>query len=42
MRQLEPDPHDPTPGLAGSAGTQGLTLVHFSAQSEPFLTQNNP
>jgi len=21
---------------------QGLTLVHFSAQSEPFLTQNAP
>ena len=21
---------------------QGLTLVHFSAQSEPFLTQNTP
>ena len=21
---------------------QGLTLVHFSAQPEPFLTQNSP
>ena len=24
------------------AGGQGLTLVHFSAQPEPFLTQNTP
>jgi hypothetical protein len=24
------------------AGRQGLTLVHFSAQPEPFLTQNTP
>jgi hypothetical protein len=28
---------DDLPGLG-----QGLTLVHFSAQSEPFLTQNTP
>jgi hypothetical protein len=25
---------------AGAASGQGLTLVHFSAQLEPFLTQN--
>jgi hypothetical protein len=24
------------------AASQGLTLVHFSAQPEPFLTQNTP
>jgi len=24
----------------GSTAKQGLTLVHFSAQPEPFLTQN--
>ena len=32
------------PGSAGSgAGAgQGLTLVHFSAQPEPFLTQSTP
>ena len=24
------------------AGRQGLTLVNFSAQPEPFLTQNTP
>jgi hypothetical protein len=28
-------------GLAG-AGLQGLTLVHFSAQPEPFLTLKYP
>ena len=27
---------------AASATVQGLTLVHFSAQPEPFLTQNTP
>ena len=26
----------------GEAGEQGLTLVHFSAQPEAFLTQNTP
>jgi hypothetical protein len=25
-----------------STSWQGLTLVHFSAQPEPFLTQNTP
>ena len=25
-----------------NAARQGLTLVHFSAQPEPFLTQNTP
>jgi len=25
-----------------TASWQGLTLVHFSAQPEPFLTQNTP
>jgi hypothetical protein len=25
-----------------AAGGQGLTLVHFSPQLEPFLTQNGP
>jgi len=25
-----------------AASSQGLTLVHFSAQLEPFLTQNAP
>ena len=25
-----------------SSSHQGLTLVHFSAQPEPFLTQNTP
>jgi hypothetical protein len=28
------------PGAEGGALGQGLTLVHFSAQPEPFLTQN--
>jgi len=28
--------------LGRDAGVQGLTLVHFSAQPEPFLTQNTP
>jgi hypothetical protein len=27
---------------SASASAQGLTLVHFSAQPEPFLTQNPP
>jgi len=27
---------------AAAAAAQGLTLVHFSAQPEPFLTQNTP
>jgi len=37
-----------TAGGSGRAGSaegdqrQGLTLVHFSAQPEPFLTQNTP
>jgi len=26
----------------GGGGGQGLTLVHFSAQPEPILTQNTP
>jgi imidazole glycerol phosphate synthase subunit HisF len=26
----------------GQGNGQGLTLVHFSAQLEPFLTQNTP
>jgi hypothetical protein len=26
----------------GWRGRQGLTLVHFSAQPEPFLTPNTP
>ena len=31
--------HRPLPqGPAGCAGRQGLTLVHFSAQLEPYLT----
>jgi len=25
-----------------STGTQGLTLLHFSAQPKPFLAQNSP
>ena len=30
-------------GAAAPAGQrQGLTLVHFSAQSEPYLTRNTP
>jgi hypothetical protein len=29
-------------GQPGAPGRQGLTLVHFSAQPEPFLTQNAP
>jgi len=30
-------------GVRASSSTgQGLTLVHFSAQPEPFLTQNTP
>jgi hypothetical protein len=32
----------PAAGDGGGAARQGLTLVHFSAQPEPFLTQNNP
>ena len=28
--------------IAALGGRQGLTLVHFSAQSQPFLTQNTP
>jgi hypothetical protein len=31
-----------TVNLHRPAGVQGLTLVHFSAQPEPFLTQNTP
>jgi len=27
-------------GAQHAAGDQGLTLVHFSAQPQPFLTQN--
>ena len=30
------------PGPGGGRARQGLTLVHFSAQPEPFLTQNKP
>jgi hypothetical protein len=26
----------------GARGRQGLTLVHFSGQPEPFLTLNTP
>jgi len=26
----------------GAAGNQGITLVHFSAQHQPFLTQDTP
>jgi hypothetical protein len=38
---LNPAPQlDITTVAAG--GGQGLTLVHFSAQPEPFLTQNTP
>jgi len=33
---------DSTRPINGSAATQGLTLVHFSAQPEPFLIQNRP
>jgi len=29
-------------GLYQEAGAYSLTLVHFSAQPEPFLTQNVP
>ena len=29
-------------GFLAAAMGQGLTLVHFSAQPEPFLTQNTP
>ena len=33
----------PAPGRpSGSTVGQGLTLVHFSAQPEVFLTQNTP
>ena len=43
-------PHKPLPAAialtvepaAAAAAIQGLTLVHFSAQPEPFLTQNTP
>ena len=31
-----------TPSRSAAAAIQGLTLVHFSAQLEPFLTQNTP
>ena len=31
----------PLPGLFRSAHVQGLTLVHFSAQLEPILTQKH-
>ena len=42
--------YDDTDGLLGpreevyefKGAGQGLTLVHFSAQAEPFLTQNIP
>ena len=35
--------HCPAPPPDAAAGPgQGLTLVHFSAQPEPFLTQNIP
>jgi hypothetical protein len=27
---------------SSSANTQGLRLVHFPAQPEPFMTQNTP
>jgi len=27
--------------MASATGEQGLTLVHFSAQLEPYLTQEN-
>jgi len=29
-------------GVPARGHGQGLTLVHFSAQPEPFLTQNTP
>jgi len=37
-------PPDPDPAASAPSGSlkQGLTLVHFSAQPEPFLTQNTP
>ena len=36
-----PPPEPLHPSVEKDAG-QGLTLVHFSAQPEPFLTQNTP
>jgi len=32
----------PSPAPSPAASSQGLTLVHFSAQHEPFLTQDTP
>ena len=36
------DPPRPAFGGGGGGGGQGLTLVHLSAQPQPFLTQNAP
>ena len=42
MVQLAKRVSPPSGGNASSTCGQGLTLVHFSAQLEPFLTQNTP
>jgi len=39
-RDLRVEADDPSDPAAG--GGQGLTLVRFSAQPEPFLTHNTP
>jgi translation elongation factor EF-4 len=39
---LFPTSADQFEGLRAAVERQGLTLVHTSAQPEPFLTQNIP
>jgi len=40
--QATPPTPTPTQTLPPGGWRQGLTLVHFSAQPEPFLTQKTP
>jgi len=43
MRRYSMAPDDAAPATTAPwAEWQGLTLVHFSAQPQPFLTQNSP
>jgi len=44
LREMRRRGSSASAGGAGAAGAegQGLTLVHFSAQPEPFPTQNTP
>ena len=42
VEAVEYDDSNGWPEEADGGGGQGITLVHFSAQPEPFLKQNAP